>query len=108
MFPAQRCLGYITGRSAGDLCHGEGGRPLGAKDVQADRAVAVDVRMVDTRGKCELRWLEGVVCGEVDIKEEDASLERRLRRAKDGGLKRQVDIVSKYIIVLLTSSKEAG
>ena len=64
--------------------------------------------MIDSRSECKFGRLEGVVCGEVDVKEEDASLERRLRRAKDGGLKRQVDIVSKYIIVLLTSSKEAG
>ena len=36
------------------LGHGEGGRPLGAKDVQADAAVAVDVRVIDLRGERNL------------------------------------------------------
>ena len=58
---------------ASHLRDGEGGGPLGAEDVQADGAVAVDVGMVDTGGERELGRLEGVVCGEVDVQEENTS-----------------------------------
>ena len=58
---------------ASHLWDGEGGWPLWAQDVQADGAVAVDVGVVDPGGERELGRLEGVVCGEVDVQEENTS-----------------------------------
>lgn len=55
------------------LGNGERRAPLIPQDVQADRAVAVDVGMVDAGGEVDLRGLEGVVCGEVNGEEEDAA-----------------------------------
>ena len=55
------------------LWDGEGWRPLGSQDVQADGAVAVDVGVVDAGGERELGRLEGVVCGEVDVQEENTA-----------------------------------
>ena len=51
--------------------HGERGGPLWPQDVQADGTVAVDIRVVDAGGEGELWGLEGVVCGEVDVEEEN-------------------------------------
>lgn len=55
------------------LGNGERRAPLIPQDIQADRAVAVDVGVVDAGGEVDLRGLEGVVCGEVDGEEEDAA-----------------------------------
>jgi hypothetical protein len=55
------------------LGDGERGAPLIPQDVQADRAVAVDVGVVDAGGEVDLRGLERVVCGEVDGEEEDTA-----------------------------------
>lgn len=43
------------------------------QDVQTDAAVRVDVGVVDTSGEVDLWGLEGVVGGEVNVEEEDAS-----------------------------------
>jgi hypothetical protein len=43
------------------------------QDIQTDAAVGVDVGVVDAGGEVDLRGLEGVVGGEVDGEEEDAS-----------------------------------
>lgn len=53
------------------------------QNIQTNAAIAVDVRVVNARGELDLGRLEGVVCGEVDGKEEDASLVRRVGRAHD-------------------------
>lgn len=55
------------------LGNGERRAPLIPQDVQADRAVAVDVGVVDAGGEVDLRGLERVVCGEVDGEEEDTA-----------------------------------
>ena len=55
-------------------------RPLRAQNVEADGAVAVDVRVVDSGSECELGWLKGIVCWEVDVEEKYSTLKRRLRR----------------------------
>ena len=55
------------------LRNGERRAPLIPQDVQADRAVAVDVGVVDAGGEVDLRGLERVVCGEVDGEEEDTA-----------------------------------
>ena len=47
-----------------------------SQDVQTDAAVAVDVWMVDSGGKVESGGLEGVICREVDVEEENASGKR--------------------------------
>jgi hypothetical protein len=47
--------------------------PLVPQDVQTDAAVRVDVGVVDTSGEVDLWGLEGVVGGEVNVEEEDAS-----------------------------------
>ena len=52
---------------------GERGGPLRPQDVEADGAVAVDVGVVDAGGERELGRLEGVVCGEVDVQEENTA-----------------------------------
>ena len=82
------------------LADGECGGPLGPQDVQADRAVGVDVGVVDPRGEShlgehhpgdterpDLGGLEGVVGGEVDRQEEHSALVGTVRRAHDGSLK---------------------
>ena len=52
--------------------------PLVPQDVQANRAVRVDVRVVDLCGEGDLGRLEGVVGGEGDGEEEDAAGIRRV------------------------------
>ena len=59
--------------SVNTLRDGERRAPLVPQNVQANGAVAVDVRVVDAGGEVDLRGLEGVVCGEVDGEEEDAA-----------------------------------
>ena len=55
------------------LGNGERRAPLIPQDVQANRAVAVDVGVIDAGSEVDLRRLEGVVCGEVDGEEEDTA-----------------------------------
>ena len=47
--------------------------PLVPEDIQTDRPVRVDVRVVDLGREADLGGLEGVVGGESDGKEEDAT-----------------------------------
>ena len=47
--------------------------PLIPEDIQTDRPVRVDVRVVDLGREADLGGLEGVVGGESDGKEEDAT-----------------------------------
>ena len=54
----------------------ESRRPLGAKDVEADGAVAVDIGMVDPGREGEFGRLKGIVCREVNVEEKDSSFER--------------------------------
>ena len=58
------------------LRDGQGGRPLVLEDVQTDRAVGVDVRVVDFRRELHLRGLEGVVLRELDVQEKNPALVR--------------------------------
>lgn len=52
---------------------GQGGRPLVSQDVEANAAIAVDVGVVNAGSEVDLGGLEGVICWEVDGKEEDTS-----------------------------------
>lgn len=52
---------------------GQSRAPLVSQNVQADTAIRVDVRVVNTGSEVDLRRLEGVVCGEVDGEEENAT-----------------------------------
>ena len=47
--------------------------PLVPQHVETDRAVGVDVGVVDLGSEANLGWLEGVVGGEGDGEEEDAT-----------------------------------
>ena len=47
--------------------------PLVPQDIETDRAVGVDVRVVDLGREADLGRLEGVVGGEGDREEKDAS-----------------------------------
>ena len=69
-----------------NLGDGESGRPLILQDIEADRAIAVDVRMVNFRREAHLGRLEWVVGGEVDVQEENASRVRRILRTHDRSL----------------------
>ena len=53
--------------------NGQCGTPLVPEDIKTDRAVRVDVRVVDLRREADLRRLERVVGGEGDGEEEDAA-----------------------------------
>lgn len=68
--------------------------PLIPQDVQADAAVRVDVWVVDAGGEVDLRWLEWVVCWEVDGEEEDTAGVWRV------ALLLSVSIVLVYISIL--------
>ena len=46
------------------------------EDVETDRAVGVDVRVVDFRRELHLRGLEGVVLRELDVQEKNPALVR--------------------------------
>ena len=67
----------------GTFRDGERRRPLSIQDVQADRSIAVHVRMVYAGGEGDLRRLERVVRGEVNVEEEDAALEGRIAGPHD-------------------------
>ena len=57
----------------GNLCtlaNGERRAPLVSQNIQADASVRVNVRVVDTSGKVDLRGLKGVIGREVDCEEE--------------------------------------
>ena len=71
----------IAGTTERTFRDGQCWAPLVPQDVQANRAVGVDVRVVDLRRERDLGRLEGVVGGERDGKEEDASSVRRVTLA---------------------------
>ncbi len=48
------------------------------QDVETDRAIRVDVRVVNLGREADLGGFEGVVCGERDRQEEDAAGVRRV------------------------------
>lgn len=52
---------------------GQGWAPLVSQDVKTDRAVRVDVRVIDLRRERDLGWLEGVIGRECDGEEEDTA-----------------------------------
>jgi len=52
--------------------------PLIPQNVQADRAVGIDIGVIDAGGEVDLWRLEGVVCGEMDGEEEDTARVRRI------------------------------
>jgi len=67
-----------------DLGDGQGRAPLVLQDVQADHSLGVDVAVVDASAELDFGRFEGVVCGEVDVEEEDSTFVDRSRRSKDG------------------------
>lgn len=55
------------------LGDGKGRRPLVSQDIKTDRAVGVDVGVIDLGREADLGRLEGVVGGESDGQEKDAA-----------------------------------
>ena len=86
----ERIIGVGIGQERADreqhLGDGECGRPLVLEDVQANRAIAVDVSMVNFRCERNLGRLEGIVGREMDVKEKDTSAVRRVIWSQDGCL----------------------
>ena len=69
-----------------NLRNGESWRPLLLEDIKANRTIGVDVGVVDSRGKVDLRGLEGIVGWEMDVQEVNTALEGRFIGSHDGGL----------------------
>jgi len=63
--------------------------PLALQDVKANAPVRVHVAVVDLGDELQLRRLERVVGGEIDLELEDTPLIRRLARADDGRFPRE-------------------
>lgn len=56
-----------------DLANSQGRTPLILEDIQADTSVGVDVTVVNTCGEVDFGGLEGIICGEMNIEEENTS-----------------------------------
>ena len=67
-----------------DLGDGESWAPLVLQNVQTDDALGVDIAVVDPGPELHFRRLEGIIGGEMNIQEEDASFINRSRRSEDG------------------------
>merc|ERR1719195_2197685 len=67
-----------------DLGDGESWAPLVLQDVETDDALGVDIAVVDPGAELHFWRLEGIIGGEVNIQEEDATFIDRSRRAEDG------------------------
>ena len=67
------------------LLNGQGRRPRGLQDVDANLSTRVDIRVVHFRLESDLRWLERVVLREVDGEEKDSSVVGRVLRAHHRG-----------------------
>ena len=94
----ERVVGVGVGEERGDgeqnFRDGECGRPLILEDVQADGSVCVDVGMVDLGDEVAFGWPEGIVGGEVDVEEEDASCIWAIFRTDDGCLPVELVVLS--------------
>jgi len=66
--------------------YGQRRRPLTAQNVQANAAVAVDVRMINSRRESDFRRFERIISREMNRQEENAALIRTVRRSHDRGL----------------------
>ena len=69
-----------------NLWNGQGWRPLLLENVKADGAIGVDVWMVDSCSKRDLRRLERVVSWKMNVHEVHASFIWRVIRTHDGCL----------------------
>lgn len=56
-----------------DLGDGEGGRPHVFQNIEFNVTDRVNIRVVNSRNKVHLGWLEGVVCRKVNVKEVNAA-----------------------------------
>jgi len=75
---------------------GQGRRPLGPQEIQADGAVAVDIGMVDPGSEGHLGWFEGVIAGEFDLEEENPSVVGAVRGPGDGRCPRVQIVVADW------------
>ena len=73
----QGVAGVTVGEEGADgeenLGDGECRAPLVLQDVQTDDALGVDIAVVDPGPEFHFRRLEGIIGGEMNIQEEDAS-----------------------------------
>ena len=94
----ERVIGVGVGEERGDgeqnFRDGECGRPLVLEDVQADGSVCVDVGMVDLGDEVAFGWPEGIIGGEVDVEEEDASCIWTIFWTDDGCLPVELVVLS--------------
>lgn len=67
-----------------DFAYGQGRTPLVLENVEANGAVGIDVAMVDARAEYDLGALKGILDGEGNVEEEDATSIRRLFRTHNG------------------------
>ena len=68
------------------LANGQGGRPLVLENVKANSASLVDVGVVDLGRKDNIRGLEWIVWGKLDLQKVHATLKWTVRRTHDGGI----------------------
>lgn len=52
---------------------GQSRAPLVSKNIETNATITIDIRVVDSSREVDLRRLEWVVRGELDLQEEDAS-----------------------------------
>ncbi len=86
----QRVVGVCISEQRADwqqnLWNCERRRPLILQDVKTNTSVRVDVGVVYFGDELELWWLEGVICGEVDVEEEDTASKGRVVWSHDSCL----------------------
>jgi len=68
------------------LTNGQRGTPLILEDIKTDAAVRIDVTVINPRSEVNLGRFERVVCGKVDVQEEDTPGVWGVIRAHDCGL----------------------
>lgn len=56
-----------------DFGDGQSRAPLVSKNIETNATITIDIRVVDSSREVDLRRLEWVVRGELDLQEEDAS-----------------------------------
>lgn len=65
-----------------NLRNSQSRRPLVSEDVQANGAIAVDIRMIDSRRKSNLGRLKGIVSREVYVQIENSACKGAVRLQK--------------------------
>jgi len=77
-------IGQETADGEQHLGDGQGGAPLVLEDVQADHTLGVHVAMINSCAELDFGWLKGVICGEMDVEEENSPFINGSRGTQDG------------------------